>query len=142
MAAGVVASSRSAALPIFDLDLLGLGDHGFQRLPPQPPRALGEIAGDIDRQRRVKFAQNRQRIIEIVAIAVVEREGGEAAVEPAPHQPLMQLVHADDVDLVRAQMAERGAQEFGGDFEMPVRLECGVAARPHVVQHENSADAR
>ena len=39
-------------------------------------------------------------------------------------------------------MAQRRAQEIGGDFEMPVRLERALAGRPHVVQHENGADAR
>ncbi len=125
-----------------DVDLLGLGDHGFQRGPPQTSGALGKLARDIDGQGRVKFAQNRQREFEIVAVAVVEGEGGEGAGEPALHQPLMQLVHADDVDPARAQMAQRGAQEIGGDFEVPVRLERGLAGRPHMVQHENGADAR
>ena len=91
---------------------------------------------------RVEFAHHRQRKFAIVAIAVVEGEGGEAAREMALHQPPMQFVHADNVDIARAQMAQRGAQESGVDLEVPVRLERGLAGRPHVVQHENGADAR
>src|SRR4051794_40253866 len=38
-------------------------------------------------------------------------------------------------------MAQGGAQEIRSDLEMPVRLERGFAGRPHVMQHENSANA-
>ena len=80
-------------------------------------------------------------MVAVVAIAVVEGEAGETAGEIALDQPLMHLVHGDDVDAARAQMAEHRAQEVGRDLQMPVRLERAVALRPHMVQHEDRADA-
>ena len=113
----------------------------LQRDPPQPPGAFGEIAGDIDGERRVKFAHHRQREIAVVAIAVVEGETGETPREIAFGKPLMHFVHGDDVDVERAQMRQHRAQEFRLDLEMTVGLELGVARRAHMVQHENGADA-
>ena len=79
LASIVAASRRTATPPIFDFDALRLGDHRLQRDPPQPAGPLGEIAGDIDRQRCVKLAHHRQREVAVVAVAVVEGEAGEAA---------------------------------------------------------------
>jgi len=55
-------------------------------------------------ERCVEFPQQRQRKIAIVAIAVVEGKGGEAPRKIAFDQPLMQLVHGDDLDSLRAQV--------------------------------------
>ncbi len=53
----------------------------------------------------------------------------------------MRLVHADKIDVERAQMRQHRAQEFRLDLEVMIGLELGVAAGTHMVQHENSADA-
>ena len=127
--------------PIGDFDRGGLVDHPLQRDPPQPAGAFGEIAGDIDGERRVEFAHHRQREIAVVAIAVVEGEAGEAPREIALGEPLMHLVHGDDVDVEGAKMRQHRAQKFRLDLEMVVRLELGVAARADMMQHENGADA-
>ena len=103
--------------------------------------AFGEIAGDIDRERCVKFPHHRQREIPVVAIAVVEGEAGKTPREVALGQPPMHFVHGDDVDAARAQMGKHRAQEFRRDFEMAVGLELGVARRADMMQHENGADA-
>ena len=52
----------------------------------------------------------------------------------------MHFVHGDDIDVERAKMRQHRAQEVRLDLEMAVGLEFGVAARAHVVQHENGAD--
>jgi hypothetical protein len=41
-----------------------------------------------------------------------------------------------------AKVQQHGAEEFGRDFEMLVRLELGVASRPNLMQHENGAGPR
>ena len=135
---GIEAGHRAADR---GFDRGGLGDHPLQRDPPQPAGAFGEIAGDIDGEGCVEFAHHRQREVAVVAIAVVEGEAGEAPREIALRQPLMRLVHGDDVDVERAQMRQHRAQEFRLDLEMMIGLELGVAARADVVQHENGADA-
>ena len=141
LAAGVEVSRRVGDAADRGFDRGGLGDHPLQRDPPQPAGAFGEIAGDIDGEGRVKFAHHRQREIAVVAIAVVEGEAGEAPREIAFGQPLMHLVHGDDIDVERAQMRQHRAQEFRLDLEMVIGLELGVAARADMVQHENGADA-
>ena len=118
------------------------GDHPFQRRPPQPAGALGEIAGDVDGHGCVKLPHDRQREIPVVAIAIVEGEAGEAPRKIAIDQPLMHLVHGHDVDPMRPKMRQHHAQEFRRDFEAIIGLETGVATRPDMVQHENRADAR
>ncbi len=113
----------------------------LQRNPPQPPGACGEIAGDVNGERRVKFPHHGKRVIAVVAVAVVEGETGEAPREIAFGKPLMHFVHGDDVDVERAQMRQHRAQEFRLDLEMMVGLKLGAAAGADMVQHENGADA-
>jgi len=103
--------------------------------------ALREIAGDIDRERCVKFAHHGKRVIAIVAISVVEGETGEAPREVAFGQPSMQLVYGDDIDVARAKMRQRRAQEIRRHLRMTIGLEFVRARRADVMQHENRADA-
>ena len=121
---------------------IGRGDHPLQRDPPQPARAFGEFAGDIDRERRVEFAHHRQREIAIVAIAVVEGEAGEAPREIALGQPPLRFVQGDD-DRCPAR-ADAPASRAGIPASTSRwRLGWNSASRrgPDVVQHENGADA-
>src|SRR6516165_3784100 len=53
----------------------------------------------------------------------------------------MHFVHADDVDVARLQMRQHRAQELWRHLEMVVRLERIAAARAHMMQHEDGADA-
>ena len=53
----------------------------------------------------------------------------------------MHLVHGDDVDVLRTQVSQDRAQEFWRDLEVAVGLERRFTRRPHVMQHENAADA-
>ncbi len=137
--AGIEADARAAD---FDLDRRRLGDHHLQRDPPQPAGAFGEIAGDVDGGGCVEFTQDRQREIAIVAIAVVEREAGEASRKVAFDQTLMHLVHGDNIDSLRPKMRQHGAQEPGRDLQMPVGLEFAVMTGANMVQHENGPHAR
>ena len=113
----------------------------LQRDPPHPAVTFGEIAGHEHGGGCVEFTQHRQRVIPVVAVAVVERQAGEAPRKITLHQPPMHLVQSDDIDVLAAQVGKRGAQEVRRDFKMMVGLELGVAPRANVVQHENGADA-
>ncbi len=124
-----------------NLDGLGAGDDTLQRHPPQPACPLGEVAGGIDRERSAMRAHHRQRMVAVVAIAVVEGEAGKAPREIAFAHPAMRFVQRDDVDVERADMCQHLAQEFGRDLQMPVGLEQFVAGGPHVMQHEDGAGA-
>ena len=99
--------------PPSTLDRGGLGDHPLQRDPPQPAGAFGKIARDIDGHGSVEFAHHGQREIAVVAIAVVERETGEAPREVARLQPLMHLVHGDDVDVEARRCASVARRKSG-----------------------------
>jgi len=94
-----------------DVDRGRPGDHHLERDPPQPAGPLREIAGDIDRGRCVKFPHHRQRKIPVIAIAIVEGEAGKASREITVDQPLMELVHGDDVDATRAKEIAKGLVE-------------------------------
>ena len=107
---GIEAGRNAADL---DLDRGGPGDRPLQRDPPQPADALGEIAGDIDGEGRVKFAHHRQREIPVVAIAVVEGEAGKAPRKVALGQPPMHLVHGDDVDVGARRCASIARRNSG-----------------------------
>jgi hypothetical protein len=72
---GVEADRRATDLGV---DRIGPGDNHLERNPPQPATAFGEIAGDIGGKRRIEFPHQRQGVIAVVAIAIVERERGEA----------------------------------------------------------------
>ncbi len=87
------------------------------------------------------FAHHRQRMVAVIAIAVVEGEAGEPAREITLAHPAVRLVHGDDIDIERAHMRQHLAQELRRDFEVPVGLEHIVAGRANVVQHEDGADA-
>src|SRR5207253_10777780 len=78
----------------------------------------------------------------VVAIAVVEGEAGKALREFALLEPLMHLVHSDDVDVEVTQMRQQRPQEFRLDLEMMIGLKPVVAAGADMVQHENDADTR
>jgi hypothetical protein len=121
-------------------DRSGLGDRPLQRDPPQPSGAFGEIARHIDGERRAKFAHHRQGVIAVVAIAVIEGEAGEAPREIARLEPLMHLVHGDDVDVERAKVCQHRPQEFRLDLEVMVGLKLAVATGADVMQHENDAN--
>ena len=54
----------------------------------------------------------------------------------------MRLIHADDVDVERAQMRQHRAQEVRRDLEMMVGLERVGTPRADMMQHEDGADAR
>jgi hypothetical protein len=90
----------------------------------------------------VKFPHHRQCEIPVVAIAVVEGEAGKTPRKIPIDQPLVQLVHGDDIDAARAQMRQHRAQEFGRDLQMMIGLELAVTARADMMQHENATDAR
>ena len=119
-----------------------LGDDALQRHPPKPSGPFGEIACDINGKWRLVLAHHRQRMVAVVAIAVIEGETGEAPDEIALEHPAMGFVHGYDVDAKGAHMRQHLAQEVRCDFQMPVGLEHIVAGRADVVQHEDGADAR
>ena len=67
-------------------------DRRFKREPPQFAGAVGKAGRDVNRERRLVFPQDRQRVTGVVAIAVVEREAYEAAAEILLLEPAMRLV--------------------------------------------------
>ncbi len=124
------------------LDVLCIRDRALKRDPPQPSRAGGKIARHVDGVRGVELAKHRQRMVAVVAIAVVQREGRKAAREIPVGKAPIHFVHGDDVDLAGAQMRQHRAQESRLDFEVMVGLEGPRIARADMMQHEDGADAR
>jgi hypothetical protein len=122
-------------------DLVVAGDRELEREPPQPAGALRKAGRDEDGERRRVALEDRIRPDLVVAIAVVERDAGEAAGEIALDQPAMHLVERDDLDLLLAQQGEGLLEEFGRDLEQAVGLELVGASGANVMQHQDRADA-
>ena len=124
------------------LDGRGLRDRPLQRDPPQPAGAFGEIAGDVTREGRGKFAHHRQRMVAVVAIAVVEgesRRSGARISGSSSRSCISSMVTMSmSCDFRCASTARRNSRCH---LEMAVRLEIVGTARPHMVQHEHRADA-
>ncbi len=87
------------------------------------PMPVGKAGRKIERERRVVFLQDRHRVLQIVAIAVVEGEADEAAAEIALDQPPVHLVERDEIDAASAAAAEHVFEETRRHLEQPVRLE-------------------
>ena len=62
---------------------LVLGDHRFEREPPQFAEPVGKAGRDVERERHLVFLQQRIGPLQQIAIAVVEGEADEAALEIA-----------------------------------------------------------
>jgi hypothetical protein len=73
--------------------------------------------------------------------SVIEGDAGEAAAEVALREAAVHLVQGDDVDRLAAQPFDRLQQEFGRNFQPLVRPKFAAAGRPHVVEHQDRADA-
>src|SRR5208283_3913797 len=78
----------------------------LQLQPPQARRALDEADGEEHRERRTVALENRKGEIAGVAIAVVERQRGEA--RPALDEPSPRLLERDEFKTAPAHQAERG----------------------------------
>ena len=132
----------AAVLPVHhQRDAAVLRDRGFQREPPQFAGAVGKAGRNVDRERHVVFLQDRKRVAQIVAIAVVEREADEAAAEILLLEPAVHFVERDDIDVRAAQAADHVLEKFGRDLQQPVRLKRIRARRAHVMQGQDRADA-
>ena len=135
-----------AALGIHEMILLtnthhspvALSGYGLSIVEERPIRKAGR---HIERERRAVPAQDRQRVLQIVAIAVVEGEADEAAAEIALGHSPVHLVERDDVDVGAPQSRQHVVEELRRDFQQPVRLERVRARRPHVMQRQDRADA-
>src|SRR4051794_40585186 len=71
-------------------------DRSLKGQPPEFAGAIREAGRDIDRERRIVFPQDRQRIARVVAIAIVEGKAYEAAAEILLLEPALHFVERDD----------------------------------------------
>ena len=85
--------------------------------------------------------QHRQRLLESVAIAVVEGEGCERDAPPPGPQARHGLGERDELIAEALEAMERRVQEFGRDLEDAVRRKAARRARAHLMQRQNDADA-
>ncbi len=117
-------------------DRLGPGNRLLQNHPPRLGGAIDEAGRDIDRERRAARLEDRQRLFEIVAVAVVEGERDEASAGRTG-QALQRFVKADDVKAPRPHPVDHGGKVLRRHLEMGVRGEGGGAPRPHPVERED-----
>ncbi len=120
-------------------DLAARLDDLLQKLPPQIGVAVGQPRTDIDREGNAMRMEDRRRMDEIVAIAVIEGDRQEAFVDMAALQPVGGLVEADEAGSVGLQLRQQAVEELR--FDMQQSVEAGAAlARAHMMQHQDRAD--
>jgi len=129
------ASAEIERQPVQPIQQLG------QRFPPETMCPLGQALGDEDREGRVVAGKDRQRMVEIVAIAVVEGKGCEGLPVVFTCHPLRQRIEGDEIVAVSFQPGERAIEEFGQNFQMRVRREAAGQRRADMVQREDHAEA-
>ncbi len=122
-------------------DAIVVGDDPLQRHPPQFADPVGKSGRDIKRERHVVLLQDRPGILQEVAIAVVEGDADEAALEIALHQAAIHLVERDDVEVGTLQAPDHGRKKARRHLEQTVRLEGAAPGGPHVMQRQDRAYA-
>ena len=138
-AAGGQAERRSGE---FDLDAIGRADRLLQLQPPEARRAIGEAGRHIGGERGLMPLQDRQRVLDEIAVAVVERQRDERPIRRLDDAP-QRLVQAHDVEAKRLDATERAIEKRRLDLQQAVRRKPVRPARAHVVKHQDgTASAR
>ncbi len=114
-------------------------DHGFKREPPQFAEPVGKARRHIDRERHPGFLKDRIGVFERVAIAVVEGQAHEAALEIVLGQAPVHLVEADDIDARAAQQFHHPGEKARRDLKQPIGLEQIGPRRAHVMERQDHA---
>lgn len=114
-------------------------DRLFQDTPPQTPAPIRKACRNKDCKWRLMLFEDRIGVVEIVAIAVVERETREPLAEITVVQPSMHFIERDDRDAAAAQRLDHVIEKGGRDLEQTVRLKLFAARRPHVMHREDRA---
>src|SRR5262249_52514931 len=116
-------------------ETLGPCDDPRERLPPDLRGPLRETRADIDGERRAMLPEDRQRELEIVAVAVVEGDRDPAS---STARASDKLVHRDEAPALLHEVAEESIEEFRGDREQRIRVEAAYL-RPHMVERDDEA---
>jgi len=120
-------------------DFVGLCNHLFEHLPLQFSTPVRKTGRQEHRERRVVLFEYLGRPLLVIGVTAVEGEADEPALEVALRQAAMHFVERNNVDLPAAEMTERSIQKTGGNFQIPVRLECGFSPWPNMVNGKYSA---
>jgi len=110
------------------------------RLPPDGVAAFGKSATDEDGKGNAMPFEDRQRMVAIVAVAVVEGEGGEGPSRFRRVQNGRDLFERHEPVTVGLQLPDRGVEEFRRDLEMRVDVGRGRNEGPDVMQREDRAE--
>ena len=95
-----------------DLQLVARHEQFAQRQPPTEQLARHGLCRHVDQRRGIVALQYRQRVGEIVAIAVVERDDDELSGIIGP-QPGQQIVHGDEIDVPLPQRRKETVELVG-----------------------------
>ena len=120
---------------------LVLGDHCFEREPPHLADTVGESRGDVDGERHLVFLQDRIGVLEIVAVAVVERDADETFLEIPLGHAAVHFIERNEIGARAPQAPDNFLEERRGHFKQPVGLELPPPRRTHVMQRHDRADA-
>ena len=132
--AGVDIFSVAAAL---DANRLLPGDDVFDRLPPQLAHTIDIGGGHIEGERRRMLAQDRQRMLQIVLVGIVEGQHHEGPAALGCGQTLDGLIKADDVYSQRAHALDDIGEEIGPHLQDGIGRECSRRLGQHAVEGED-----
>jgi hypothetical protein len=122
------------------LDLGSAGDDLLEREPPQFAVAIGIVGRHVERERQRAALEQGKSVFEIVAIAVVEGEAGEAPVI-ALFQSLHRLVKGEHIESGLLHLIEHRIEEVRRHLEYAIGRQTVGPMRlgPNMVQREDHA---
>jgi hypothetical protein len=139
---GALLVGRSARMLLpCQADPLLAADDLLEFQPPEPPGAGCILGRDEQRPGRPVAAQDRERIVAVVAVAIVEGQRTEGRAALPGREPARNLVERDDGETRLPKHPERQVEMFGRDREQRVRLERIGPRRPDMVKGQDDAAA-
>jgi len=121
------------------LDRIDHPQEMFEGSPPDGPAPVGEISRDKNSERLLIALEDRVRVLKDIAIAVIEREADERAVEITFGKTTPSLIERDHVIAPLEDEPNSAIEELRRDLEMPVRREGHRRCRKDVMEREDGA---
>ena len=122
-------------------DVLGRYDF-LEYAPPQPRGPIDYACADVNRERSIVLSKNRECMLVIVGIPIVERETGKGNGVVTLDEPAAKFVQRDYL-IAKLTDSDYGCfEKFRRDLEDPVGCESALLCwRSHTMQRKHHSDA-
>jgi hypothetical protein len=136
-----VALEDGGSLRRRQVDDVASGDDLLEQVPPEQNLALRQRRRDVDGDRRAVAFEHRQRVGQVVAVAVVGGDRHEALGGRPTLQAVDRLVHRDEGVAQPPHLGQDGIEERRRHGEVPVDADPAGRSVIDLVQHQDGADA-